>query len=47
MVARGLEQNDPKLFKVPRYKSSFIILYMRLKNKNLRLPRGPNKSPEV
>jgi hypothetical protein len=35
MVAWGLEQNDPRLFKVPRYNNSVIILSMRPKTKTL------------
>jgi len=35
MVAWGPEQNDPRLFKVPRYSSSVIIPHMRPKTKTL------------
>jgi hypothetical protein len=35
MVAWGLEQNDPRLFKVPRYSSSVIIPHMRPETKTL------------
>jgi hypothetical protein len=35
MVAWGLEQNDPKLFKISRYNSSIMIPYMKPKTKTL------------
>jgi hypothetical protein len=35
MVAWGLEQNDLRLFKVPRYNSSIIIPHMSPKTKTL------------